>query len=114
MSLHTVNIEQGMPTVATARIRLDQALRTARTGRVRVVKVIHGYGSSGSGGAIKRDVKSFLAEKQRSGVIVQFVSGEEFSPFSPAARRILDACPQLSRDRDYCRQNHGVTFILLK
>lgn len=102
-----------MPTVQNARIKLDQALRTAKARRVPVLKIIHGYGSSGHGGAIKRDVQTFLAGKKRSGFIRQFVPGEKFSPFDPAARAILAACPALARDNDFTRGNDGITMVLI-
>lgn len=108
-----VNLEQGMPTVETARIKLDQALRSAKARRCLALKIIHGYGSSGKGGAIKRDVQSFLTGKKRSGAIRGFVPGERFSPFDASARAILDACPALSRDSDYSRGNDGITIVLL-
>ncbi|MCI5800887.1 MAG: hypothetical protein SOX72_08100 [Oscillospiraceae bacterium] len=113
MSCQTVNLETGMPTVEAARARMSQALRMARAGRVKVVKLIHGYGSSGSGGRIKADVQLQLARKKQAGEIREYVKGEDFSAFSPAARRILDACPEMARDRDYARANHGVTVVLL-
>ena len=113
MSNDVVNLEQGMPTVENARIKLDQALRSAKARRFSSLKIIHGYGSSGKGGAIKREVQSFLAEKQREGRIRAFVPGERFTPFDPVARNILDCCPALSRDRDYSRSNHGITIVLL-
>lgn len=109
----TINLEQGMPTVEQARIKLEQALRSAKARHMTTLKVIHGYGSSGKGGAIKRDVQSVLAGKLRSGQIRGFVPGERFSPFDPAARALLDRCPELSRDKDYSRGNDGITIVLL-
>ena len=113
MSCSVINLEQGMPTVENARIRLDQALRSARAKKTRAVKIIHGYGSSGKGGAIKRDVQKVLGERKRAGTIAEYVPGEQFSPFDESARRILSVCPELSQDKDYSRCNHGVTIVLL-
>jgi len=112
MSCKVINLELGMPTVAVARSRLSQELVSARAARLSAVKIIHGYGSSGRGGAIKRDVQVFLAEKKRAGVIREFVPGEDFSPFYPAARHAVDLCPDLARDKDYSRQNGGVTIVV--
>lgn len=109
----TINLEQGMPTVEAARQKLEQALRTARARRTPVLKIIHGYGSSGKGGAIKRDVAQTLAKKLRAGEIRAFVAGENFSPFDQSARKILDQCPELKNDSDYARGNDGVTIILV-
>jgi len=113
MPLTILNLEQGMPTVETARMRLEQGLRTARARCVKVVKVIHGYGSSGRGGAIKQDVLKVLAGKKRANEIRGFVAGEDFSPFDQTAREIIDKCPELRNDRDYTRGNHGITVILV-
>lgn len=113
MSQTVVNLEQGMPTVEHARIQLDQALRAAKSRRVTAVKIIHGYGSSGKGGAIKRDVQTLLSGRKRSGYIKEYVPGERFSPFDPSARAMVAACPELARDRDYSRSNDGITMVLL-
>jgi len=113
MNVSTVNLEEGMPTVEAAKNKFNQALRTARASGVKVVKIIHGYGSSGRGGAIKQEIARQMLLKKRLGQIKDYVSGEDFSPFNEAARNILSACPELSRDRDYSRCNHGISLILL-
>lgn len=102
-----------MPTVENARVKLDQAIRSAKAQRLTAIKIIHGYGSSGKGGAIKRDVQAVLARKLLSGSIRGYVPGERFSPFDPMARALLDKCPELSRDSDYSRGNDGITIVLL-
>lgn len=111
MSITVVNLEQGMPSVESARIKLDQALRNAKARRITAVKIIHGYGSTGKGGAIKSDVQLFLTGKLRSGYIRGFVPGEKFSPFDASARAMLALCPALARERDYSRNNHGITIV---
>ena len=111
--MKVINLESGMPTVEVARSRLMQELRTAKIQGEKTVKIIHGYGSSGKGGAIKADVQTQLAAKKRAGQIVDFVKGEDFSPFSENARRLTDQVPGLSRDCDYLRGNDGITIVLL-
>lgn len=112
--MHTVvNLESGMPTVEQARIKLEQALRTAKARRQTALKIIHGYGSSGKGGAIRRNVREILTRKRNAGQIRGFVAGEDFSPFDETARSIVLVCPELAKDRDYSRQNHGITMVLL-
>ena len=111
--IYYVNLERGMPSSGAALKMLSQALRTARSGGCSAVKVIHGYGSSGKGGAIRSTVLRELAARKSAGAIREYVRGEDFSPFEPAARRILDACPELSSDPDVARANHGITVILL-
>ena len=113
MSIHVANIEEGLPTVEQALIRMDQAIRSARSKRCKILKLIHGYGSSGRGGAIRREAQSALAKHQRAGRIKAFVPGESFSPFYEEARIAVDACPALISDRDYTRSNHGITIVVL-
>ena len=113
MKLYIINLELGMPTVAIARQNLNQQLRTARAAGCRVVKLIHGYGSTGRGGAIKADTLRSLESKRAAGQIKAFVVGEDFSPFNATARAMLDLCPVLRRDPDLTRQNHGITMVLL-
>ena len=105
MECQVVNLEAGMPTVEMARTHLNMALRSAKANRVKALKLIHGYGSTGKGGAIRADVLAQLAQKKRS--------GEDRAPFDSGARAIIAACPSLSRDIDYSRANHGITMVLL-
>ena len=113
MELQVINLESGMPTVEMARTHMNHMLRMAKASRVKVVKLIHGYGSSGKGGAIRRDVHKTLQEKKAKGEIKAFVRGEDFSMFDADSRRIVDACPSMRKDIDYGRQNHGITVVLL-
>ena len=52
-TMKVVNLEAGMPTVATAKGLLSQSLRTARANGTHLVKLIHGYGSTGKGGSAR-------------------------------------------------------------
>ena len=113
MNCYIINLEDGMPTVKDARIKLDQALRSAKARRYNAMKIIHGYGSSGKGGAIKKDVQIFLADKLRNKAIKGYVKGDDFTPFNANARAIVNKCPELSKDRDYSRGNDGITIVLL-
>lgn len=108
-----INIEAGMPTVEQAQVRLLSELRRARAERAAAVKIIHGYGSSGSGGKLRTAMRSYLAQLHRSGKVGCYVAGEDWSIFHPAARELLNACPELGRDRDLERGNPGITIALL-
>jgi hypothetical protein len=113
LNLYRINLEEGLPTVETARRKLEQAMRTARARRFTAMKIIHGYGSTGKGGVIKRDVQAFLSVQKRRGGIQNYVPGESFSPFDENARMMIDRCPDLAKDSDYSRGNDGVTLVLL-
>jgi hypothetical protein len=53
MLLRTVNLEEGLPSVEQARTRLVSEITSARSAGTRLLKVIHGYGSSGVGGDLR-------------------------------------------------------------
>ena len=111
--MKVVNLEAGMPTVATAKSLLSQALRTAKATGTHLVKLIHGYGSTGKGGAIRSAVRKDLEERRRLGQIVCYIPGDEFSPFYESARQAIYQYPELTKDRDYTRTNQGITIVVL-
>ncbi len=111
--IHVVHIKEGFPTVAEARQRLAAALDKARSVGATTVKVVHGYGSTGVGGALREALRRSLAKRKKEGRIRAFVAGEKWDLFDPAAREILDACPDLARDPDLNRYNEGITIVLL-
>lgn len=109
----TVNLEMGMPTVDHALGRMRVELSAARSLRVKVVKFIHGYGSTGTGGRIRTAVRAELESMKRAGMIRTFVPGEQWEIFNMETIRILDQCGTLRSDRDLGRFNNGVTLVLL-
>jgi hypothetical protein len=111
--IYELNIEQGYPTVDTAMKYVEHGLARAKAYGYPVIKLIHGYGSSGSGGKIKTAVHRELNKYKTAGKIREFTAGENFTPFDSATQRILSACPDITRDRDYLKANHGITIILI-
>ena len=111
--IYEVNIKQGLPTVDTAMKYVEQAFSRAKAYGYPVVKLIHGYGSSGSGGKIKTAVHRELSKYKSAGKIREFVAGENFTLFDPATQRIIAAYPDITRDGDYLKTNQGITVILI-
>lgn len=110
--LRTINLEAGRPSAAQAIVKMNQAVASARASGVKALKLIHGYGSSGKGGVIRKEVLRELEGKKRAGIIREFIPGEEFSPFSAAGRMALRSVPELSKEQDYSRGNKGITIII--
>jgi hypothetical protein len=111
--LRIVNIETGLPTVDEARKKLLDELNMAKRQGVTAIKVIHGYGSSGTGGTLKIAIRKSLSLRRKEGKIRSFVGGEEWDIFEERTRTLLDDCPELSRDSDLNRHNSGITIVLL-
>ena len=109
----TVNIESGMPDVAQALLQLDMKLGVARQQGVALVKVIHGWGSSGAGGRIKAALPRHLADLRRRRVIRGFVSGDQFAVSTRQGAALIDRYPVLKESMHTDRKNPGITFVEL-
>lgn len=108
-----INIEQGRPTVETAIMKLRLELATLRRVGVKTIKIIHGYGSSGEGGAIRLAARKFLHEQLEANKIKAFCPGENFGPFENSGRKMVTMAPSLRQDPDWGRQNDGITVVIL-
>jgi hypothetical protein len=107
-----LNLEEGMPTVAEAVSRMHIGLQEMKAGRVKAVKLIHGYGSTGRGGKICAGVRQELADMKRKKLVRDFIPGEDFGPTDAASRKAVELDGGLARDPDYGRMNHGITIVL--
>jgi hypothetical protein len=111
--IRELNIKAGMATVDEARRILLESLQTAKEGGVRVLKVIHGYGSSGVGGKLRGALRRSLALRKKEGAIRGFIQGEDWTLFNEDARALCDRYPTLRDDPDYNRENPGITIVEL-
>ena len=107
------NIEAGLPTVDEARQRLLAELRHAKQAGVVAVKIIHGYGSTGKGGALRGALRKSLLRRKKEGLVTRVIFGEKWSVFEEDARYAIERCPDLRSDRDLNRSNEGITIALL-
>jgi hypothetical protein len=113
MKILIANLEVGRPARNEALLRLDFELRRARQANALVVKLIHGYGSSGVGGVLREVIQDALRQKQRQGTIRAFVAGEDWRISNEIAWEIQKVVPELKRDRDLGRANRGISMVLL-
>jgi len=111
--LWELNIKAGMPSVDEARGILLENLQSAKAGGIRLLKVIHGHGSTGIGGKLRGALRRSLALRKKEGAIKGFIQGEEWGLFNEAARALCDRFPSLRDDPDYNRENPGITIVEL-
>jgi hypothetical protein len=111
--MKTVNLEAGKPTVHEALIRLSAELAVARREGHKMLKLIHGYGSSGTGGEIRIAVQKRLWELAQNGQIQACIYGENWSKSDETTWKLVSAKPGLKRDSDLGRANRGVTVVVL-
>jgi adenosylmethionine-8-amino-7-oxononanoate aminotransferase len=102
-----------MPLVREALQHLERELALARKENAAMLKLVHGYGSSGEGGDIRIAVQKILVEMAGSGKISACIFGENWSKSDDVAWRLLKAHPELKNDPDLGRGNRGITIVLL-
>jgi hypothetical protein len=113
-AIRTFNVETGMPTLEEARRLVIEEIKRAKREGARVLKVIHGYGSSGKGGALCIGLRKSFGLRKKEGVIKDFIAGEGFSIFEEKVLALLEAVPELRGDLDLNAINEGVTILWLK
>jgi len=102
-----------MPLVREALSRLDQEISKARRQKIPILKVVHGYGSSGVGGEIRIGLQKRLFELAEQGQIVACIFGEDWAKSNDATWRLLQTHPELKQDSDLGRRNPGISIVVL-
>jgi hypothetical protein len=113
-AIRTFNVEAGLPTLDEARRLVIEEIKQAKRAGARVLKVIHGYGSSGKGGALCVGLRKSFGLRKKEGVIKEFIAGEDFSIFNDPVLALLEAVPELRGDPDLNATNEGITVLWLK
>jgi hypothetical protein len=112
-TIKTVNLKSDMPSVQEALQRLEREIALARQGEISLLKIVHGYGSSGVGGDIRIAVQKRLHEMTEGGQIRGRIFGENWSKSDDQTWRLLQAQSALKDDPDLGRRNQGITIVLL-
>jgi hypothetical protein len=102
-----------MPTVPEALQHLERELARARQSGCGVLKLIHGYGSSGAGGEIRIAAQRRLAEMASRGDIRACIFGEDWAKSDERAWALINARPELKQDTDLGRRNLGISIVVL-
>ncbi len=106
-----INLERGLPTVEEAISRMKNGLTTAKMSGCKAAIIIHGYGSTGIGGAIKPAVSKNLSQPGLVGIVKEWVAGENWHQKKTI---FLTQCPTLKEHNRHIDGNYGITVVLLK
>lgn len=106
-----LNIKKNNPTVDEAMQQLATEISTARKRHIKVMKIIHGYGSTGAGGVIKPALLSKLRSLKNDGNIKMYITGEEHNEYAGGRNYLLNKYPELKETWKEDRGNRGITFI---
>jgi len=112
-AIRTVIVKEGMPSVEQARARLQTELLSARQSGVRVLKLVHGYGSSGIGGDLRISLQSTLSQMAQKHEIGDCIYGENWRTSDERTWNLLKRMPELKSDSDLGKGNKGMTIVVL-
>jgi hypothetical protein len=111
--IKTVNLKSDMPSVREALQRLERELAVARRESIALIKIVHGYGSSGAGGDIRIAVQRRLCEMAEAGQIRGCIFGENWARSDEISWKLLREREELKSDCDLGRRNQGITIVIL-
>ena len=109
--IRTVNLEHGLPFVEEALERFERELRHAKANGAKLLRLVHGYGSTGTGGKIKARLSKLLPQLLHQNKIRNYVEGERYSNFSNAGNDLLSRYPKLRSSLRSDNENPGITFV---
>ncbi|MGA7217557.1 MAG: hypothetical protein WBX38_04550 [Candidatus Sulfotelmatobacter sp.] len=109
----TVNLKSDMLSVPEALQRLDRELAVARQEKAKLLKLVHGYGSTGAGGDIRIAVQKRLVEMIQGGRIRGCIFGETWAKSDEVSWKLLQAHTELKSDSDLGRRNQGITIVVI-
>ena len=109
-----INLKQGQPLVEDALENLTQTLRCSIDLGIKAIVLIHGYGSGGEGGQIKRAVHQALENNRYSDRVDEYYFGEQVPYGSAAYQSLVKRRPGLKAHlQQFKIGNPGITILLL-
>ena len=113
LAVWSINLKEGLPTVAAALAKLKRELQAAKSERRKVVRIIHGYGSTGVGGEIRVAVRKQLQAMLSTKKIQSFLPGDDYSDRTNAGSALVSRHFALRSSLKTDRNNPGITFVEL-
>ncbi len=110
--MYTIDIKSEMLPKLDAGKKLADALRKAKT-QHKVIKILHGYGSTGEGGSIKSLTHQSLRNKVKKQEIQAFIPGEAIVRPLGFDEIISTYKHLISNDIDFKKDNYGITYVIL-
>ena len=111
--IKTVILKEGMPSVEQARARLSTEMQIAQRSGLKVLKIVHGYGSTGAGGDLRIALQSTLRQMAAKHEIHDCIFGENWRTSNERTWELLKQQPELKNDTDLGKANKGITIIVL-
>lgn len=113
MKLITLDIKSDRQTVSEAIAQFLIELESYKKGGYKVMKIIHGYGSHGQGGAIRNALLKKCQDLKNRHQIEDFICCDNWTPKNTVRRIAINYCPDLLADNDLYLLNPGCTIVIL-
>lgn len=111
--LKNINLKEFSPTVDYALAVVEIEIERAKFDGTVAIKVLHGYGSHGKGGAILSALRKRLRSLKKGGIIKDFFSGDKWNIFDKDTLSALNRDKSIYGDEDLNKSNPGITIIIL-
>lgn len=108
-----IDVKSDNQTCLMARAQLLNEIDACKLGGFKVLKVIHGYGSHGVGGAIKKELMVELNKLKKQKQILDYIPCEKWTQANPIRKTAIELSSELLNDSDLMYLNPGVTIILI-
>lgn len=113
MEYITIDIKSDMPPADVACANLEIEIESLKHSNIKLIKVIHGYGSHGIGGEIKKLMNQRLALLKKQKKIKDFINCEKLSDKIIKEKMLYENFTLLAVDEDLKNYNSGITLVLL-
>ncbi len=90
---------------------LDAWSRARNSHDIRLLKIIHGYGSSGRGGSTKEIVRNWVYQQRRH--FRAIIPGEDYSLFNTAVQGLRKEVGEFE-DEDLEKGNEGMVVVWIR
>lgn len=111
--IRRINIKDDHPPVDIAVSRALSEIECSALQKEPFLKIIHGYGSGGTGGEIKKQLHLELNNLKKSKKIFDYIKGEAFHSKHPLYENAIKVSPELVLDPDLVNLNSGITLIII-
>ena len=113
-NIYKINVESFKLTVNEALAQIESEIDALKLiNKPCILKVIHGYGSSGCGGEIKKNLPAFLNILKARGKIKDYAENSKFGVLSLKYKKYSGIFPELILDNDLKNLNPGITIIFI-
>lgn len=113
MNLITIDIKSNRQTVAEALAQFLVEVEAYKKGGYKVMKVIHGYGSHGVGGAIKQAFLKKCQDLKNKKFIEDFTCCDKWTDKNVVKKIAINYCADLIADNELAHLNPGCSIIII-